>query len=151
MNSQWPGPGNPWGDRTASPPPHHPGSGPPGVPGFSWHASPPPGFPPPPPAGEPSFPGPPLAKGNAVLALIIAIILTLTCVGITDVIGIVLAAVALSKDEDPEEFDRYVPLGMVGEQLHPPRLPHPAARAVHHAQHGLSPPRRDAQAGAARA
>lgn len=118
MNSQWPGPGNPWGDRTASPPPHHPGSGPPGVPGFSWHASPPPGFPPPPPVGEPSFPGPPLAKGNAVLALIIAIILTLTCVGITDVIGIVLAAVALSKDEDPEEFDRYVRWAWLSNFIH---------------------------------
>lgn len=78
----------------------------------------PPGFPPPPPAGEPSFPGPPLAKGNAVLALIIAIILTLTCVGITDVIGIVLAAVALSKDEDPEEFDRYVRWAWLSNFIH---------------------------------
>jgi hypothetical protein len=68
--------------------------------------------------GEPSFPGPPLAKGNAVLALIIAIILTLTCVGITDVIGIVLAAVALSKDEDPEEFDRYVRWAWLSNFIH---------------------------------
>jgi len=34
------------------------------------------------------------------------------------VIGIVLAAVALSKDEDPEEFDRYVRWAWLSNFIH---------------------------------
>lgn len=103
MNSQWPGSGDAWGDRTGPQSPN-PGGGPYGAPDASWQSS---ASHVPPQSGQPPHSSPPLAKGNAVLALIIAIILTLTCVGVTDVIGIVLAAVALSKDQDPEEFDRY--------------------------------------------
>ncbi len=116
MNSQWPDSGDFWGGRTGPQPPS-PGGGVSGAPGFSWHSAPPPGLPPVPP-GQPPHSGPPLARGNAVLALIIAIILTLTCVGVTDVIGIVLAAVALSKDQDPEEFDRYVRWAWLSNFIH---------------------------------
>ncbi|KUP98277.1 hypothetical protein [Thermobifida cellulosilytica] len=111
MNSQWPGSADPWGDRTGPWPPT--GGGAHDASGTPWHPAPPPV-----PSGLPPVSGPPLARGNAVLALIIAIILTMTCVGVTDVIGIVLAAVALSKDQDPEEFDRYVRWAWLSNFIH---------------------------------
>ncbi|UOE19290.1 hypothetical protein NI17_021545 [Thermobifida halotolerans] len=117
MNSQWPGSGDSWGDRTGPQPPS-PGGGAHGASGVPWHSFPPPDLPPPAHPGQPPLSGPPLAKGNAVLALIIAIILTLTCVGVTDVIGIALAAVALSKDQDPEEFDRYTRWAWLSNFIH---------------------------------
>lgn len=107
MSSQWPGSGDYWGDPHQ---PQQPGrDGGYGRPGGPWQPPAPqvpphPGFLPQPP-GVP--PGPPPAKGNTVLALIIAIIVTLSCCGFTNIIGIVFASVALSKEQEPEDFEKY--------------------------------------------
>lgn len=104
MSSQWPGSGDYWGV------PQQPGwDG-----GYSrsnnpWQPPAPPearypGFPPPAPG---LAPGPPPAKGNTVLALIIAIIVTLSCCGFTNITGIVFASIALSKEQEPEELEKF--------------------------------------------
>ncbi|GLU47427.1 hypothetical protein [Nocardiopsis ansamitocini] len=118
MSSQWSGPPDYWGDPRQPRPPGWDGGY--GQPSGPWQ----PGYPPPPPPGYgrppgyPPHPGPPPARGNAILSLIIAIIVTLSCFGFTNIIGIVFAAIALSKEQDPVEFEKYTRWAWLSNFIH---------------------------------
>ncbi|GAA3727782.1 hypothetical protein HDA32_000294 [Spinactinospora alkalitolerans] len=101
MSNQWPDPPDYWGGQ-----PQQPGwGGGYGQPSGAWQSGgyPQPGYPP---YGPPGPPGPPPAKGGAITALVIAILTTVTCCT-TNIIGIVFAAIALSKDKEPDEFEKF--------------------------------------------